>query len=277
VDKDLESQRGTYTEVWVSKLQWRRETVVRNWRRVEVGGPTGSWLLDNADDFPEAAASVPNVVGMFPSNSSDLIFGSIDDHQIDEHTDNDPPVVCAITVPDSLRVKSAYCFDAKVGVLLQRVSPQFRPGQLLAESCNYGSFQKTGVFWFPRKLVCFEDRHRKLDAEVVDFSLDPSPSPSLFTPPPGAVEIDSCPVKPEPPSTIFGPDPPGHFGQYRRIDLSLVVDKKGRPQHVTVIRSRGTPFEEAAVHAVKAWRFLPGTCDGEPIALPKKVGVSFRP
>jgi hypothetical protein len=138
VDKDLESQRGTYTEVWVSKLQWRRETVVRNWRRVEVGGPTGSWLLDNADDFPEAAASVPNVVGMFPSNSSDLIFGSIDDHQIDEHTDNDPPVVCAITVPDSLRVKSAYCFDAKVGVLLQRVSPQFRPGQLLAESCNYG-------------------------------------------------------------------------------------------------------------------------------------------
>jgi TonB family protein len=272
VDKDLETLQGTYTEVWVSKLRWRRETVVKNWRSIEVGGATGSWLLDNADDFPEPAARLPNVTGMFPPNSSDLVFASIDDHK-----ETDPPIGCAVTAPDSLRVQSAYCFDAKIGVLLQRVSPQFRPGQLVAESCDYGSFQKTGDYWFPREMVCFEDRHRKLDAKVIDLSLNPTTDPAIFTPPPGAIEIDNCPVTPQPPRAISAPDPAGHFDHYHRVDLSLVVDKKGKPQHVRVIRSRGTPLDEAALRAVKAWQFLPGTCNGEPIALPIEVNVSFRP
>lgn len=47
VGDDLEAVQGTYTETWASDSQWRRETVVNNLRRIEVGAPSRLWLLDS--------------------------------------------------------------------------------------------------------------------------------------------------------------------------------------------------------------------------------------
>src|SRR5437660_584555 len=46
VSEKLETVAGTYNEWWVSKTQWRRETVVGDSRRIEIGGPEKRWLLD---------------------------------------------------------------------------------------------------------------------------------------------------------------------------------------------------------------------------------------
>ena len=272
--RDLQRVEGTYTEIWVSNSQWRRETVVNNWRRVEIGGATRFWLLDNTDGFPEPGALLPSILSMFPTTSANLAFESVSDH-----AEMDPPAECAITEPDARHLKLGFCFDKKSGVLLQRILPEVRPTNIVANSCQYGSFRKIGDHWFPREIACFEDRHRKLDAEVVDLSTEPSPDAALFTPPPGAIELGNCSVKAEPPRAVNTPNPGLPFGspdQNSKVTVSLVVDTKGKTQNVRVVDSGGVHSDKAAISAVSSWRFKPATCNGEPMPMMIKVQVDFR-
>jgi TonB family protein len=58
--------------------------------------------------------------------------------------------------------------------------------------------------------------------------------------------------------------------------LELVVDRDGLPRNVEVSRPLSPDFDEAAINAVKTWRFTPATQDSKPIATRIKVEVSFR-
>jgi hypothetical protein len=271
VGTDLETVQGTYSEVWISSSQWRREIVVEDSRRIEVGGPTRMWRLDNNQDFPEQAALIIPVLDFFPPRSKTFKFESISDYP-EQH----PPVLCASTQPDSTHTKSALCFGLKDGVLLEKVFPGMRPANIVENSCDYGSFQQIGSYSFPREMVCFEDRHRKLDARVVDLSPEPSPDPSLFTPPPGAIEIGVCRanlVVPQRlshrPEIFNSPD----TDRMSWITVWFVIDIKGKPQDVKVLGS--LPANKRAnkdvMNRVRDWRFKPGTCNGE--ALPMMMSV----
>jgi TonB family protein len=273
VGKNLDSVQGTYTEVWVSKSQWRRETVVNDQRRIEVGGPSRLWQLDSTADFPEQAASFPRVVDIFPSQSASLAFDSISDH-----SEVDPPTECAISKPNNRQLKSAFCFDKVSGLLVAKIFPGVRPTNAVEESCNYGSFQKIGDRRFPREMMCFEDRHRKLDAKVIELSFEPSPDPALFTPPRAAIELGQCAGKTVPPHAIDSPSPQTPFGsqgQSSQVTLSVVVDTNGKPQNVKVVNSAGAHSDEAALRAMRNWRFKPATCGGEPMPMMIEIQFAF--
>ncbi len=124
---------------------------------------------------------------IFPGNSSKFEFESVADR-----ADLSSPTDCPITKPGTQHERFAFCFEKRSGVLVERVSPELRGGSLFDYSCNYGTFKKFGEFWFPREVACFEDRHKKIEAEVVDLSAESTPSLALFTPPPGAVELGRC-------------------------------------------------------------------------------------
>ncbi len=274
IGKNLDSVQGTYTEVWVSRSQWRRETVVNDQRRIEVGGPTRLWVLDNTDDFPESAARVAGVLGIFLPKSTNLVFDSIS-----HHTEMDPPAECAITKPDRRKLKSAFCFDKRDGPLVERILPERppnNPGNAVDNSCNYHSFQKFGDYRFPREIVCFEDSHRKLDTKVTEISLEPSPDPTLFAPPIGATALGNCSVKPEFPRAASTPGPPRALGAPNaRVALSLIIDTGGDPQNVKVVHSAGAHLDEAAINTVRGWQFWPATCDGAPMPMLIEVTVVF--
>ena len=274
IGTDLEIVQGTFTEVWASNEQWRRETIVKDYRRVEVGGANRMWKLDNTEDFPEQAAELPRLPQVFPSKSKTFNFESISDRP-----DANPPAECALTPPDSSHQKSAFCFDKKDGLLLESFFPESRSRNVVENSCDYGSFQKIGVFLFPREMTCFEDRHRKLDAKVVELSLEPSPDPALFAHPAGALELGICPVKAEPPRAVSAPSPRWPVGardQGSQVMLSLVVDSKGKAQNVKVVNSAGARIDQAAVTTVRNWRFKPAICNGEPMPAMINVQVDFR-
>src|SRR5450631_4033425 len=110
--KDLENAQGTYTEVWVSDSQWRRETVVKDFRRIEVGTPKRIWTLDNATDFPGVATHLPDLMNMFHSASATLEFESIVDSP-----DQKPAEQCATTKRGSQQEQYKFCFDQKSGAL----------------------------------------------------------------------------------------------------------------------------------------------------------------
>jgi len=273
--KDLESAQGTYTEIWISGEQWRRETVVNAFHRIEVGTPNRIWRLDNSTNLPDTATRLPGLFNIFPPASESLEFDSItptSDQRLEEE--------CVTTKPGSHQERSAFCFEKKSGALLEVAVPEIRPMNANTYSCIYGTFRKFGDYLFPREMACFKDKHRMLEAKIEEITAEPSPDADLFKPPPGAIELGNCSTKQTHPTVTSSVDPvfpssgPGIQPESNSVTLTVLVDMKGKPQDVTVTESGGKSFDESALKAVRQWRFQPGTCNGEPI--PTQIGVVVK-
>jgi periplasmic protein TonB len=65
-------------------------------------------------------------------------------------------------------------------------------------------------------------------------------------------------------------------GQVGTVALTMVVGADGLQRDIKVVRSLTTDFDDAAIEAVKRWKFVPGTKDGEPVAVKINVELSFR-
>jgi len=268
--RDLETLQGTYTEIWISNSQWRRETVVGESRRVEIGGRSRRWLVDSGKDFPEDAARVSTLVEVLPPQAAKFGFESF--------TSPNPATRCAVTkARGEMHRKWALCFDKDNGILVENIVPQWVGRQVVDYSCNYSQFLKFGNYLFPREMVCFENGHRRLEAKVVELSPAQSPDAGLFTPPPGALELGNCSqdfVSPRGittphPIPLPGPDQPSWVG------LSMVIDIKGNPQNLKITRSGGKQFDDAVMAKVPGWRFWPATCEGKPMPSAINIEIQF--
>lgn len=60
------------------------------------------------------------------------------------------------------------------------------------------------------------------------------------------------------------------------VMLSVVVDEKGNPRDIRVIRALGLGLDEKAIESVQKWRFKPGVKDGRPVPVIAQVEVNFR-
>lgn len=60
------------------------------------------------------------------------------------------------------------------------------------------------------------------------------------------------------------------------VVLFVVVDEKGNPRELKVVRALGLGLDEKAIEAVQKWRFKPGVKDGRPVAVAATVEVNFR-
>ena len=83
------------------------------------------------------------------------------------------------------------------------------------------------------------------------------------------------------PHATYSPDPkyPKKESKARHrgaVILELVVDRDGMPRDIKVSRPLSPEFDEAAIDAVKKWKFSPAARDGKPIATEIKVEVDFR-
>jgi TonB family protein len=83
------------------------------------------------------------------------------------------------------------------------------------------------------------------------------------------------------PHATYSPDPkyPKKESKARHrgtVVLELVVGSDGLPRDITVSRPLSPEFDEAALDAVKKWKFSPATKDGKPIATQIMVEVDFH-
>ncbi len=250
----------------MSNTKWRRETLTSNFDRVEIGSTNRKWLLDEGKDFPAEAARVSRIMEMFPSRSARNLISK----SIRARSKDDPSTDCAITRAIGPREqRSAFCFARETGIMVETISPEALRNRAADYACQYGAFRKFGDYSFPREMACFLDTHRKLEAKVVDLSLEPAPEAALFIPPAGAIELGVCSSSVTPPKPIASPDPHFPGGTRERgsmVTLRILIDGHGKPQDVKVTRSGGKPFDEEAVRTVRNWRFKPAMCNGEPIA-----------
>lgn len=152
--------------------------------------------------------------------------------------------------------------------------------------------------------------------EIVKDEELPPPPPTVETPPPYVpppdivIDLPSSapaktaltqvtnkprPVTPPPPSPVvrkapeidpkfkrrFQPDYPPtsrRLGEQGSVVLQVLVGADGKVQDGKVQKSSGfSRLDEAALkHALRAWRFTPGTEDGKPVTAWHSVKVTFR-
>ena len=84
-----------------------------------------------------------------------------------------------------------------------------------------------------------------------------------------------------PPRQIYSPDPKypvseQHISRQGAVKLKLVVRSDGVPSDITVSRSLDPEFDNAAIDAVKQWKFSPAMKDGAPIAVQIAIEVNFH-
>ena len=60
------------------------------------------------------------------------------------------------------------------------------------------------------------------------------------------------------------------------VVLSVVITETGYPASLRLIRSIGFGLDEEAVHAVRQWRFDPGTKDGDPVPVQATIEINFK-
>lgn len=83
------------------------------------------------------------------------------------------------------------------------------------------------------------------------------------------------------PKVQYAPEP--DFTEIARYEkypgvavVSIVVDKNGNVQRIKLVRPLGLGLDESAQATLKTWHFLPGTRNGEPVAVELNVEIAFN-
>lgn len=65
-------------------------------------------------------------------------------------------------------------------------------------------------------------------------------------------------------------------GRAGTVEVLFIVDEQGRVKQPKVHQSTDPAFEDAAIEAVKQWRFEPGTRKGEKVQFKIKIPITFN-
>ena len=129
-----------------------------------------------------------------------------------------------------------------------------------------------------RSYACAEDKKTRIEARIVELVADPDPNPALFMRPEGARESVNCLSTLQPPAVVRqeDPPPPRKSPAGTAVVLALAVRTDGKPEDLKVLSTPHREFDQAALTAVRRWRFKPGRCDGEPMEMTIAVEMDFH-
>ena len=276
IQKDGSVLEGTYTEVWASKSQWRRETAAGDFHRTEVGADQKRFLLEPVRPAPEHIRALPALAEFGRFQSEFWIPEKIENRKL-----NDASVRCIDTLPEVRGVRRltgpesetragtpSLCFDRSSGVIVAEIEPAMGNA-----ACFFSEYQKFGDRTYARSYNCVEGRQARLEASIVEFVALPQADPEMFALPNGAKELRGCLDPAEPPRPVYQPEPAGARAS-GVVVISITVGIDGIPHDLSPFSSPNPKQEKAALDAVRQWRFRPATCDREPVAV--KIRVEIR-
>lgn len=174
-------------------------------------------------------------------------------------------------------VHDEVCFDATTGTVL---TAQDSVGFLY----QFSDFRPWGAHLVPGKIVVFAGNAPVLEANIEVLEALPSSQlgPSPFVPPAGSTTAQSekaCDFEQARLIEMVRPTYPLSAGSPTGDGTVLLwgeIDKAGRVSAVIVVHSAGSAFDQAALEAVKQWRYSPAILCGEPIENASSFRVAFR-
>jgi TonB family protein len=198
--------------------------------------------------------------------------------------------------------------DSRLGDLqlqcLRRIPPQGSPLRLMVPSYCVSndipalrvksSFRGTATFndivvldghYLARKIHVARNKIPVVHIEVTAVEQVLSALDEELTPPSIAVQAPAARAD-EPDSVIAGSQISGDSPQYPRdagepkmvglVELAANISKEGRVTDLEVVKGP-EQFQQAALDAVRTWRFHPSLLNGEPVEIHTTVLVLFRP
>jgi TonB family protein len=249
--------------------------VLANFRRTRVAAGRKLWLLDSAATVPEHIDDILGFSDMAKFNPK--LWNS--NRKVEDREVKGSNARCIESRDPSGRTH-ALCFDKISGTVVAEVRPLLLPS-LAERVCFYSDYQKFGDRVFARSYECDDvDNHPKLQARIVELAADPVPDPAFFGPLDGAKESVNClgPVKV--PTPVYSPDPtmpPGTSrGSTTMVMMSIIVGTDGKPYNLRITSAPNHDFDEAALKAVRQWRFKAATCDGDRVEREMAIETEFH-
>lgn len=262
---------GTYTETWISRERWQRKTVATNFQRVEMVEGRKRWTLVTGA-WPERDFRKLESITDFTFYPSDYWKADkVEGRQLDGTEEQ-----CILTKPEGLGGRAALCFDKNSGLLVERIYPRRLEDKIVDDACVFSDYAKFADKMFPRSVKCFLDRKQTL---VARLELTAQPAQGVpFAVPEGAKEAAHCLGDTVAPKAIYFPDPapPRRENPKNPVVLWMVIGVDGKPHDIKVARTVDKAFDNAAIEAVRQWRFRPATCEGQPVETQINVEVTFR-
>jgi len=263
------ADQGTYSEIWASREQWRRETGIAAFRRIEVGGRRKKWILDNSESVPSGVLTVLRSLNWDGMSASKLKI-----ERVENKTLGGVRARCIEAKSDFS--KEVYCVDPEDNTLLVHESLSKNSH----DSYVYRDYKKFGDRLFPWSVQYRREGQAEVEITVSELTSEPSPEPSQFAPLSGALELTNCALKEiTPPRQEWAPEPNFPSAEHSHnalVVLGMIVGSDGMTHHVQIARSGGTAFDMEAMRAVVRWRFKPAACSGEAVATEVSVEISFR-
>ena len=65
-------------------------------------------------------------------------------------------------------------------------------------------------------------------------------------------------------------------GNKGTVELMVLIDKTGKVRKITILKSAGDSFDQAAINAIKASTFMPAKVEGKPVTALLKMPVKFK-
>jgi TonB family protein len=271
IKDDGRVMEGVYTEVWVSKSQWRRETALEDFRRIQIAAGRKSWIFDSSPVAPEHITDIPLLFDTGRLRSE--VWKLQRDREVEGTGAH-----CVENRSSTSTATWALCFDKVTGALIAESRPPLFGAGSGERVCLYSDYQKFGDQTFARSYNCTEGKRPSLTARIVELAAETPQDPTLFTPPEGAKESANCLSRTKPPAAVHTVEviPPQKFDHSVVVVMSVVVGTDGLPRDLEVTSTPDRYFAEAALKAVRQWKFKPATCDGEPVETKIAVETEFH-
>jgi TonB family protein len=229
------------------------------------------WSLDIPSRPPKEAMVVHNILG--------LAILPLKHQKVKAVVNKDVEGVTAQCVESETKfTEDEYCVDPRDNTLLLQ-QHHFRQVSRFS-STVYRNYQKFGEHLFPRSVHYTGDEKIEVEIAISELVAEPSPEPSQFIPPSGAVETTNClPGDLTPPRTKSAPNPtfPSNETDRSSVVLGLIVGADGRPFDIEVAKSGGIAFDAEAVRTAERWLFIPALCRDEPVPVAINIELEFQP
>ena len=175
-----------------------------------------------------------------------------------------------------------YCFDPSTRVLIENAwTKQKKPKEVIAGT-QYVDYRQIEGRYFPSAIRYFSPKKavHEPGPELENIQVTPAQlDPTLFSIPRNAREFETCDDMQEP--RLTKPEEPIYPLEAKlshlqgEVYIAVVIGKEGKLEEVRPIS--GPPIlAQAALDAIKKWRYSPAMCGTTPVAVEKELRVEFR-
>jgi len=257
---------GTYKLQWISWDRWRREIKVGNLLEIAVGGKSKKWIQRSLDAEPLLAQRLITSIEYL----QDLHLDTADQiTKINTQKRSGVQLQC-VSYKRVVGLERTLCFDDRNGSLAL-----VRDGLWDFEYSQPKEFD--GRF-LPSTIRISNQGHLRMEASVNLGTLD-SMDATRCDVPLKSQEWSNC-EKPVPGKALLKV-PPKYPERARQdhvegtVVLYHVMETDGSLQNLKVIQSAGADLDQAAMTAVKQWKYAPTTCEGTPIRVESETQINF--